>query len=103
MAAVIITSTACFSTHFGGKGTVRYLTLSPALRTNSPSILQKQKWISYVFTVLLSVLFVNMHELLQIIISRITLITIRETAWDLIAIRITLIGTRKNSLVFNCH
>lgn len=41
LAAVITTSTACFSTHFGGKGTVRYLTLSPAFKTNSPSILQK--------------------------------------------------------------
>lgn len=39
-AFVITTCTACFSVHFGGKGTVRYFTRSPALRTNSPSILE---------------------------------------------------------------
>ena len=37
---VITTSTACFSEHLGGKGTVLYVTLSPAFKTNSPSILQ---------------------------------------------------------------
>ena len=42
LAAVITTSTACFSTHFGGSGTVRYVTLSPALRTSSPSILENR-------------------------------------------------------------
>ena len=41
-ATVIVTSTACFSTHFGGSGTVRYFTRSPAFKTNSPSMLENK-------------------------------------------------------------